>query len=192
MSLSINVSNDLSKLTSNLTSLQRQQLPYANSVALTSTIWNAREFARDGLVRDLDKVSNFTLNAFTIKKANKNKQIASIELKPIQSQYLGWTTEGGTKDRPTISLPASMRRVTRATYNKWIAREDTFQGTIKGIRGLWQRIGKYRVKLLFAYETTAQYEPHSWRYYDDVSRAINTRFAIHWNKAMIRALATAR
>ena len=193
--MEFNVKHTMKDLAKSLTHLQREQIPFATAQALTQTAWNARSFAQEGMVRDLEKVKPYTLNAFQIRKANKRNLSASIELKPTQAQYLGWVIEGGPKHGSKgkgIGVPYMRKRATPATYRKMVARADTFIGEIKGLVGLWQRLPHGRVKLLIAMEERVDYKPNSWRYYDDVAKAVATRFPVHWNNSMVHALKTAR
>ena len=190
---SMSIKDDLADLTKKLTNLQKEQIPYATGEALTATTWNARLFAQDGMMRDLSKPKAFTLNAFKVQKATKRNLTAHIELKPIQAQYLGWTLEAGTKARAQgIPVPISGVRMTKGRYEKLLSQPDVFRGMIKGIEGLWRREPYGRVKLLFVIKREVDYDPYAWRYYRDVERAIAARFPVHFNREMVKALATAR
>ena len=188
----IDVKSDISELTKKLTHIQREQIPFATAKALTSTIWNAREWAREGMVRDLESVKSYTLNAFKVTKATKRNLTATIEIKPVQNEYLTWQILGGEKTRKAISVPYDRPRMTRGMYKKWVARDDTFIGTIKGLRGLWQRTGRGHVKLLFAFESKVDYKAGKWNYYGDVTRTAQQRFPVHFERALIHALQTAK
>lgn len=193
--MQISVQHTLNELSDHLTSLQKEQIPFATAKALTQTAWNARSFGQDGMDRDLEKVKAYTLNAFQVKGATKRSQRSAIQLKPNQAQYLGWVIEGGEKrgsNGKGIGVPYKRKRITPTAYRKMVARDDTFIAEIKGIVGLWKRLPHQRVKLLIAMEATVDYNPNTWRYYEDVARAVSTRFPVHWNKAMTTALKSAR
>ena len=85
-----------------------------------------------------------------------------------------------------------------------LAKKNTFQGTINGVAGVWQRpkrgkrsrggsstIGQSGLKLLVAYESSTQYRPR-FDFYGIGERSVRTNIAKEMNKAIARALRSAK
>ena len=193
-SLNVSIKDNIKEVTKKLTHLQKEQIPFATAKALTDTAWNARLFAQDGMVRDMEKPKAYTLNAFKVGKATKRSLVAYIDIKPIQWDYLKWVVAGGTKRavNSPLTIPYLSSRMTKVRYTKLLARPDTFEGVVKGISGIWERIGRHRVKLLFAHEQQADYDKNSWKYQEDVERAVKARFPVNFNRSLEYALRSAK
>ena len=84
------------------------------------------------------------------------------------------------------------------------AKKNTFQGTINGVAGVWQRpkrgkrsrggsgtIGQSGLKLLVVYESSTQYRPR-FDFYGIAQRSVRTNIAKEMDKAIGRALRSAK
>lgn len=214
--MQISVATDLKAFTKGLDKIQRQQLPFATSLALNQTA----EFMAVNLNNDtrkyLDRPTPFTQRAFTIKRSSKRNLTALIFAKPAQAEYLKWQIKGGTR-RPkgrAIPLPTTepeniklnrYGNMPRNVIKRLSARPDTFSGTMFGIAGLWQR-GHYskkgrfstsstkrgsNIRLLAAYEPSASYKPR-FPYERLTKGYARSGFKPFFDKALARALRTAK
>ena len=85
-----------------------------------------------------------------------------------------------------------------------LAKKNTFQGTINGVAGVWQRPkrgkrsrggygtkGQSGLKLLIAYESSTQYQPR-YDFYGIGERSVRTNIGGEMDKAITKALASAK
>lgn len=200
--VSIDVRLDIKDVTRMLTRVQRKQVPFAAAVALTNTVKDIKRAEDVQIPKKLKAPTRFTLNAIGIKTANKRKLTASVYVKDIQGRYLLRQIEGGTRRTKLISVPINVKLNKfgnipglRAKKKKWLRGETTsknqFVGTVKGIHGLWQRIGKRNLKLIVAFESEAKYKKR-FPFYKIAEGVGRSRFPRNFNTALQRAIDTAR
>lgn len=100
----ISVEADVERLKQRLNRLQRDQIPFAASMALNNVAADvANEITRQ-MPNNLDRPTPFTLKAYQFKagtfrglRANKRNLTAVINPAEIQKQYLRFQIEGGTR-----------------------------------------------------------------------------------------------
>lgn len=112
----ISVEADLKQLKSRLTRLQKEQLPFAASMAINQVAADvATEITRQ-MPRILDRPTPFTLKAYQMRpgtfrgyRANKRNLSALINPAEIQKQYLRFQIEGGTRtpNQSKIFVPSN-------------------------------------------------------------------------------------
>ena len=133
---------------------------------------------------------------------------------PKQAEYLHFQIEGGTRTPKgtAIAVPTSNVKLNRygnlaggqGRIKRLLAKKNTFQGTINGVAGVWQRpkrgkrsrggsgtIGQSGLKLQVAYESTMQYHP-LYDFYDIAQRSVRTHIGKEMDKAIGRALRSAK
>ena len=133
---------------------------------------------------------------------------------PTQAEYLRFQIEGGTRTPKgtAIAVPTSNVKLNRygnlaggqGRIKRLLAKKNTFQGTIKGVAGVWQRtkrgkrsrggsgtIGQSGLKLLVAYENSTQYQPR-FDFYGIGERSVRSNVAKEMDKAIARALRSAK
>jgi len=210
--MQISVKTDIKALTKRLDKIQRQQIPFATSVALNNTA----EFTATNLNNDtrryLESPTPFTQKAFTLKRSNKRNLKALVFAKQIQAQYLSTQIKGGTR-RPknrAFALPTNVKRnrygnIGRKEVRTLLAKHNVFSGTVFGISGIWERghfsrRGRFSttseargsaLRLLFAYEPKASYKP-LFPYDRLVSGYARRAFRPFFETALRNALRTAR
>ena len=87
--VAITVKHDLDKLKAEMTRVQKEQLPFAASLAINAVARKAKEALPSVLERLLDKPKPFTTkSAFFTTSANKTTLQATVGLKDIQAGYL--------------------------------------------------------------------------------------------------------
>lgn len=129
----------------------------------------ARQSATDvqaELPRVLDRPTPFTVRSIGWKSATRATGYSVVFVRPLAAPYLAPLITGGTvrpKKRALLkpegvplnqygNLPARKVR-------QLLARKDTFSGTVRGVGGIWQRLGQGRVKLLIAYQPEQKKRP---------------------------------
>ncbi|AOK33951.1 hypothetical protein WL90_06605 [Burkholderia cenocepacia] len=150
----ISVDTDVRALTKSLTRLQKDQLPFAISQAITATAKIAQGAEKAALPEVFDRPTPFTINSVAVKGARKSELEARVFVKDIAAAYLEPYEFGGDhkligrgktwlnpKDR---SLLNQYGNFSRNALQRLEARPDVFVGTVKtksgeSIGGVWQR-----------------------------------------------------
>lgn len=206
--MKVSLVSNVEEVMKGLSALQREQLPFAISLAVNDTAEAvANEITRQ-MPEYLDRPTPFTETTFQYrsgkfrgKRATKRTLTAVIEGGAIQSKYLKFQIEGGTETpkKRAIAVPTK-----NATLNRYgnipnrkaglIKKPTQFSAEINGVAGIWERSqskGVKKLKLIMAYEPSVQYEPRFPIYKIAEGIARNT-FNRRFNVAMKKALATAR
>lgn len=190
----------------------KDQLPFACALALTRTAQDAQRAMVVQASRKLDRPTPFTLKGFGWKKATKQNLESVVYIKPIQSRYLRWAIQGGTR-LPTgraIPVPFGLNtnkygNMPRGKIKQLLARPDTFSGVVKGVAGVWQRghISKRgnfttagnskatTIRLLVAYEPRATYRKR-FPFYEIGQGVWRNRLPRNLRLAIQQAIDTAR
>jgi len=135
---------------------------------------------------------------------DKNDKAHELSLLKAQAEI--------TLDQTAIAVPTSNVKLNRygnlaggqGRIKRLLAKKNTFQGTIGGVAGVWQRpkrgkrsrggsgtIGQSGLKLLVAYESSTQYQPR-FDFYGIAQRSVRTNIGKEMDKAIGRALQSAK
>ncbi|WP_175725155.1 hypothetical protein [Burkholderia ambifaria] len=154
MDFGISVSSDLKALTKSLSQLEKQQLPFAISQALTATARIAQNAEKAALPEVFDRPTPFTINSVAVKGARKSDLEARVFVKDIAAAYLEPYEFGGDhkligqgktwlnpKDKALLNQYGNF---SRNALQRLEARPDVFVGTVKtkggeSVGGVWQR-----------------------------------------------------
>lgn len=154
VAFAIDVSADLKALTKSLSLLERQQLPFAISQALTAVAKIAQAEEKAAMPEVFDRPTPFTVNSVAVKGARKSDLEARVFIKDIAAAYLEPYEFGGNhkligrgktwlnpKDRTLLNQYGNLNK---SAMQRLEARPDVFVGTIKTksgeqIGGVWQR-----------------------------------------------------
>lgn len=175
---------DTTDLVKGLNYLERKQFPFAASLALNETAGDMKQSIGVHLERNLDRPTPFTKNGMYIKRSNKSNLMAEVGFKDIQSKYLRWQQEGGSRqpDGRAIVVPVAngfgFRRnkygnMTRNAVKNALRNKRVFSGQVKGVGGIWLRpkrgrrrdgsmgksgtVGRTGLQLLAVYTDEANY-----------------------------------
>ena len=197
--MQISMKSDISKATAKLRGAQRKQIPFAVAKALSDTAWDvAKEEARQ-MPMKLDRPIPFSVKAFGVIRATKAKLVATVFIKPIQAAYLKFQIDGGTR-RPkgkALTVPVGQRlnqygNLPKGKVKALLADPRNFSGVIKGVGGIWQRQKKGGVKLLVAWEQTAQYEANRFPFYKIAAGKAKAVIGNNLRRAIDAALRSAK
>ena len=206
--MNIDVSSNIAQVTKNLTKIQKDQLPFATSMALNNVANEVAYAVTKQMEYELDRPTPFTLKAFMTssgkfngKRATKRSLYAVVESKPIQAEYLKYQVYGGTRmpKKRTVAVPTRNARLNRygniANRKRGLIRNSKqFVGEIKGIEGIWERTGGKRspgVKLIHAFEPTVQYRKR-FNPFRAAEKVVQRKFGTILAHAIRYATATAR
>jgi len=106
--MNINVTADISTAIRRLQAIHRDQIPFSIAVALTKTAQAIQGQIPAMLEKDLDRPTAFTKSGTFVARASKTKLRAEVGFRPIQSRYLRWQVEGGSRSptRKALRLPS--------------------------------------------------------------------------------------
>ncbi len=179
-----------------LTDLGAREVPFAAARALTDTARDVEKNTAKRLPKVFDRPTPFTLRGLFVKPATKARLVATVGFKDRQAGYLELQETGGTR-RPkgrALVVPAAARlnrygNLPRGAVRRALARPDTFSGTVRGVGGIWQRIGRGGVRLLVAYEDRASYAPRLG-FAEGARKTALARFGRHFARRFAEAVAT--
>lgn len=198
--ISLNVEVETEGVLKLLVGLSRDQIPYATSQALNSTIFDVRKqivgetWARAFKVRN----ARYPSAAFRVTKASKRELHATLYDK-LQRTSLPLHAEGGIKRPRGRSLAIPTEKIKRTGSGKIPAGKkprtlpNSFVGNPFGKgRGIWQKDKRTgRMQLMYDLEVLARIRKR-FNFYQDAERVVDRVYSKHWERSFNRALATAR
>lgn len=205
--MNIDVRSNIAEVTKNLSKVQRDQIPFATSLAINNVANEVAYAVTKQMQHDLDRPTPFTLKAFMSgnkfngKRATKRSLYATVEAKPIQAEYLHYQVEGGTRlpKKRVVAVPTKNARLNRygnvSNRKRGLVRNSKqFVGEVKGIAGVWERTGGKRspgVRLIHGFEDSVQYRKR-FNPYVTASKVVRRKFGTIFAHAVRYATATAR
>ena len=111
----ITVKSTIEEWSKEMNFLQRQQLPFATSVALNETATACQEAQREAMASDFDRPTPFTLNSTFVKRSTKDNLNAEVRIKDesfksnAPTQWLEPEISGGL--RPLKRFESALRRI---------------------------------------------------------------------------------
>ena len=152
--MQISVKSDVDKALKSMRGLQRKQMPFASALGLSMTAKKVAKVEQRMMVKQLDRPTPFTIKGVRWQGANKadfklGRLHSRVYLMPKQAEYLHFQIEGGTRTPKgtAIAVPTSNVKLNRygnlaggqVRIKRLLAKKNTFQGTINGVAGVWQR-----------------------------------------------------
>ena len=202
------VQNDLDRLSRRLTNIQKEQIPFATSMALNNVAADVANAITAQMDRYLDNPTPFTqkayqsrFNTFKGERATKRKLYADIIPGQIQAEYLKFQIEGGTRTPkqfaifvPTALAPRNKYgNVPRGRRRKLIAGEGDFfsAGEREGkTPGIYRRRGN-RIEPMAMYVQQAEYKA-IFPIDKIAGGVVKNRFGLRFDQALKKAIASAR
>ena len=203
------VEDDLKRLSKQLTTVQKEQIPFAVSIAINNVTSDVANALTVQMSRYLDNPTPFTLKTYqsrfgTFKgiKATKRKLYADMVPGKVQAEYLKWQIEGGVRKpkQKAIIVPTKLAplnkygNISPGNRKKIIAGKGQFfsAGQKEGkTPGIYKRIGDGRIQPMALYVERAEYKA-IFPVDKIVGGVVKNRFGLRFEQALKRALATAR
>ena len=201
----INVSADLRELSRKLSYAQREQVPFAASMALNNVGQDVANAITAQMENKLDNPTPFTMRAYRFiqrqNRANKRNLTVIVEPAEIQKSYLKFQIEGGTRlpKQTAIFVPSDKApknqygNVPRARRKAMIEGKGKYftAGKREGkTPGIYYRPTKGVVEPMGFYVDSARYKPIL-----PVQRiakgVVSSKFDRRFQEALKRAMATA-
>jgi len=203
----LSVKADIRKVAAALDAMVRKQLPFATAQAINATAERVRDAQRENMRKVLDEPTPFTLNSVAIRKATKRDPTAVVYVRPVAAAYLLPYEQGGKNKlnskallKPVNAKVNQYGNLPRNLVKRLSERSSVFVGKVNTkngvVDGVWQRTKKARgrkagLKLMVKFE-----DAHDVRqrldYRGVAARTVRQAFPIELDRAMARALATAR
>ena len=154
--MNISISHNITEVTAEFQGIKDTSLPYAISQAINDVLFDLRstELPRE-ISSVFDKPVAFTTspNAWNLSKATKDNLTASIQMQPLQAQYMWWQVYGGVEVPKSKSIPIPQGSEVadhgglKRNWKNAIKKGKSFIGTPKGYKdpnmvGVWLRVGK--------------------------------------------------
>ena len=221
MGIQLSIDQDLKRFDRFLNN-NRKQLPFATSLALNSTGFDMRNAFNKGTLSVFKAPTRFTQKAFLTTKSKKTNLVVHVFAKDKAgsdaARYLRFGVKGGARPAKgyerffsglpndgtvnTYFIPSQIKvdgfgNVTRATLKKISAavqNNKAFIGTPRNSSrppGIYERDGD---KLITRFVSVNNRPTYTGRFNLQVigDKVINRRLNQHFNKAMSRAIATAK
>ena len=199
--IQIDVRADLKRMTDRLTDVQKQQVPYATSVALNKTIRDLQQIEKSGMPEDIDRPTPFTVRGIQYKKSTKANLEAKVFIEQKRAEYLQWTVHGGTRKprRKVLIIGLTERNQYgntpgfRQFRTRLLAKKHHFEATMGTTHGIWKRIGKQRndIQLVALYSRQADYTK-TYRFGRRAFRSAGGLFRKYFTAAIETAIASPR
>ena len=153
--MNISISHNITEVTAEFQGIKDTSLPYAISQAINDVLFDLRstELPRE-ISSVFDKPVAFTTspNAWNLSKATKDNLTASIQMQPLQAQYMQYQVFGGEElpKGSSIPIPEGGQKADhgglKRNWKSVIQKTKTFTGIPKGHAnapgGVWLRVGK--------------------------------------------------
>ena len=198
MVLQFSVKHNVDAVASQVEARFQKQVPFAAAKAITATAKSVARVASAEIDHVFDRPVSFTQKSIGITWATKQSLTAKIFVKDIQAKYLALQVAGGTR-RPAkraLLVPGKAAQLNaygnlpRGAVKKLLARRDVFSGTVGGVAGIWQRVGR-GVRLLVLYEAKAEYRKR-FPFAEIAQREIERSLMPNLRAALREAIASAQ
>jgi hypothetical protein len=193
----INVKTNIDAVIQQLDRRVWKQVPYATARALTATAKDVQRALTEAIPQVFDRPTPFTQRAIGMTWATKNTLRSKVFIKDVQAGYLRLQVSGGTEfpKKRALVVPAGVAlnaygNMTRNKLRSLLNRKDVFSGRVRGVPGIWQRVGG-RVKLLIAYEPQARYQAR-FSFLAIAKRTVARTLLPNFRSALAAAMRTAR
>jgi hypothetical protein len=206
------VESNLNELTKRLTRIQKEQVPFATSMALNNVAADVANAITAQMDRYLDNPTPFTKRAYQSRpgtfrtesgaRATKKKLFVDIIPGKVQAEYLKFQIEGGvrTPNQRAIFVPSRVApknkfgNLTRGNRKRFIAGQGQYFSA--GDRedktpGVYKRESSGKIQPMAFYVERANYKA-IFPIDKIAGGVVKNRFGLRFDQALKRALATAR
>jgi len=204
--MDIKIESNINRVIKKLNVIERQQIPFAVSVAINETLGTGRTRGKalDGVLgremkKRLDRPMTRTTKAFYRKAANKKKLDGTLGFFDWASDFMKFLVFGGTRATgKNIPIPfkenARLNQYGNITGKKsgLIKKKSQFFGNLGGVDGVYERQKKeQKPRLIIGFKKSVNYKP-IFPFYEIAGRYIGFTFPKKFNEALKKALRTAR
>ena len=167
MTIKIDIKSNAKEVNKKLNLFQKKHLPFIVSDSINEVGVKAVNAMRSQLAKKLDRPKPFTVKGVNLFKAKPSDLSALIFIPDIQAKYLEKQIEGGVRLPENNKIPVPVDKAKLDNYGNIRGRRTglvkgnkEFIANIKGIDGVWRRVGGKRnpsLKLRIALENRVFY-----------------------------------
>ena len=215
--MQIQLKADTKKLTKHLSFIQKQQVPFATSVALNQVAFDARLAVQTALPKKLDRPTKGLIKSVIVEKSKKKHLIARVGFAGKGFGSSAWSETpalimarliaGGTrKPKGRAILIPIVKNIKLNKYGNLPRKKVAtllakpkryFSGKPTGRdAGVYERIKKKgkpgKLKMLASWEQSATYESGKFNLSSIVSKTVARKYKARFNDALSKALASAK
>jgi hypothetical protein len=215
--MNIQLKADTKKLTKHLSYIQKQQVPFATSVALNQVAFDSRLAVQSALPKKLDRPTKGLVKSVIVEKSKKKHLIARVGFvgkgfgKSLWSEspavIMARLISGGTRKPKgkAIAVPIvkniklnKFGNLPRKKISKLLANPKRyFSGKPTGRDGgVFERIKKKgkpgKLKMLASYESSTTYDAGRFNLSKIVSKTVARKYTGRFNASLSKALASAK
>lgn len=177
-----------------------RQIPFAMSLALNQTAADVQERLRAELDRHFTIRSPWTAKGIQVQRSTKRDLRAVIG---SRDEYMARQALGGVKTAQggkLVGIPVGVRkrRSDKTPRSKWpgamAKRKNVYIAETSGGPAMFRKVGrgnKARTELLYLLRPEVKVEPE-WPFLDTVEQVVEEKWASNAEKALARALKTAK
>jgi len=196
--MQISITSDIDRAIKNLSKVQHKQIPFAASQTLNDLAIDSQKALKAQAVKKLDRPTKQTLNAFKVKRSSKNNLVSEVFIVDWAWKYLKYQIQGGIRraSNKQIGVPVNARLNKHGNIpgrrKGLVKKKKQFIATIKGISGVWERVGRggKQLKLVVAFEDKVEYSKR-FEFHKVVQGVVKNKFNKHFSKRLGAALASA-
>lgn len=179
--------------------LTEKQIERAAIQALNGIAFDAQQDVRNKLPQWLNIKRPFLPRSVIVNKATPQKDYAEVGFAK-EARLVPWLEKGGVltaqqKGKRVITIPVEAKRgkkgnVARSQYpSRLVQSGRAFSRTISGVSGIWQKLKRGPIKLMWAYIQRATYKKGTIRFEDTVvdlaKRQYDKKFS-YWINRLVR------
>lgn len=204
MTLQMAIKDNIAEVEKRLTRIEREQLPFATSLALNRTAANQMLTERRNMAAQMVGPVKWTLGSLRFSKSTKYNLAASVYVLDRAVDYLKYTVRTRRKAprNETLMVPVGLprlqgkgrvlnKKLARSYRGQLLAKPDHFEGQVRTTRGIFQRLPQQGIRLVVLYISQADYQK-TWRFYENVSKGAAREFPGQFRLALGYALGTSR
>ena len=204
--MDIKIKTNINRVVKKLNVIERQQIPFAASVAINETLGMGRTKGKglDGVLRRemikrLDRPMTRTTKAFFRKAANKKKLDGTLGFFDWASDFMKFLVFGGTRATgKNIPIPykqnARLNQFGNIVGKKsgLIKKKSQFFGNFGGVDGVYERAKKEsKPRLIIGFKKSVNYKP-IFPFYEIAGRYINFTLPKKFDAALKKAIKSVR
>jgi hypothetical protein len=203
--MQVDIRHNIAEFSGWLRTLHHDQVPFATSQALNSTVFDVRKHVVGRTFPEAFTLRNrrFPSAVLRVVKARKRRLVARLH-DPKQRAWIERQATGGTKrargrfvavpDADIVRRTASGKIRAADKPRRITSKRGTFisKGGGKLAPGIWRRnAASGRVQPVYVFRPAVRI-PKRLRFYEDASKVVASRFPRRFRQAFIKAVRTAR
>ena len=204
--MDIKIETNINRVVKKLNVIERQQIPFAASVAINETLGMGRTKGKglDGvlgreMIKRLDRPMTRTTKAFFRKAANKKKLDGTLGFFDWASDFMKFLVFGGTRATgKNIPIPfkqnARLNQFGNIVGKKsgLIKKKSQFFGNLGGVEGVFEKSkNESRPRLIIGFKKSVNYKP-IFPFYEIAGRYINFTLPKKFDAALKKAIKSVR